>query len=222
MSDLSLRDMIEDIVFDETRYLRTYTGTVLANIDAFEPNKGVLQVIIPALGWITPQNAARCYPKGQINSTSVPNILEDVEVSFVQGDPSRPRWSGQDFESNLTLPKFAHNLLPTTHVIHESPILKQSIVVDDLLANIRIKPLLGLKVGLATEPMVRGTGLTAFLIAMVTQINAMVTGFNAHTHLSTAPGTPTGIPAASVPPIVQLPVTPPTGAEYNSLFNFLD
>ncbi len=118
----------------------------------------------------------------------------------MDGDPEKPRYmaQAQDVFGN----KPTQYNLPTTHVIHESPLLKQYIKTDDLTGTITINPLLFTKLGLGIEPMVKGTTLIAFLTTFITTI------YNLHTHA--APG---------VPPV---PLgTAPTGAELSTK-HFLD
>lgn len=110
------RGAIEQIVREETRYLRHYFGTVLRNDD--ELGRGRVLVSVPELGWNTEDQGAWCFPR-QIHALSVPAVDEIVEVYFMAGDVNRPVYLGlpADFAGNLP-PSYVD---PTTHVIFEDP-----------------------------------------------------------------------------------------------------
>lgn len=110
------RGAIEQIVREETRYLRHYFGTVLRNDD--ELNRGRVLASVPELGWNTEDQAAWCFPR-QAHALSVPAIEEIVEIYFMAGDPNRPVYLGlpADFVDNLP-PSYVD---PTTHIVFEDP-----------------------------------------------------------------------------------------------------
>lgn len=196
-------DMIKEIIWDETRYMRHYYGTVLNNIDPLEPNSGAVIATCDELGWDTPDKAARVLPRF-MHSMSVPNKGEAIEIYFMDGDPEKPRYfaQAQDIFGNRP----TNYKLPTDHVVIESPILKQYIKVDDLTGTITISPTLLTKLGLGTNAMVLGTALLAW-------ITSFITSYNLHVHGGVTPG-----PNLTLPPSV--PQSPPTGVL--SLKHFLD
>jgi hypothetical protein len=199
-----LRDEIERIVEQKTRFMRHYYGTVFSNIDPLAPDSGAVIALCDELGWSDPISAARVLPRF-MHSMSVPNIGEAIEIYFQDGNPSKARYmaQAQDVFNNKPI----SYKLPTDHIVHESPILKQFIKVDDLTGTITINPAIFTKLGLGTSPMVKGTELLAYLTTLVTAI------YNTHTHICAAPGLPSATPLPQG--------TPPSGSEL-SLKHFLD
>ncbi len=189
-NDYSLDSLIAQIVKEETVYDKSYQGKVLLNIDPLRPKSGRVFCLVPDLGWDTPLTGAWCYPR-QLHAISVPKIGSLVEVSFLRGDREWPVYRCKAQESSDEIPSL-YDGLPTTHVVFESPLMKQGIVVDDLTGSVAILNKLLLKLGskTATSPVVKGDQLLTFLGTLVTTINALITKYNAHTHPET--GSTTG------------------------------
>lgn len=113
----TLRGAIEQIVREETRYLRHYWGEVLNNTD--ELNRGRVLVSVPELGWNSEDTGAWCFPR-QMHSLSVPAVGEYIEVYFVAGDPNRPAYLGTFADFDLeTVPQSYVD--PSTHILFEDP-----------------------------------------------------------------------------------------------------
>lgn len=199
-NDYSLDSLIAQIVKEETVYDKSYQGKVLLNIDPTKPKSGRVFCLVPDLGWDTPLTGAWCYPR-QLHAMSVPKIGSLVEVSFLRGDRDWPVYRCKAQESSDDTPSL-YDGLPTTHVVFESPLLKQGIVVDDLTAQVTVLSKLLLKLGdkTASSPVVKGDQLLTFLGSMVTTINALVTKYNAHQHPETGgtTGPPSNAPATAV------------------------
>lgn len=204
-NDYSLESLIGEIVKEETLFDKTYQGKVILNIDPTRPKSGKVLCLVPELGWDTPLTAAWCYPR-QLHAISVPKVGSLVEISFLRGDREWPVYRCKAQESGDEIPSL-YDGLPTTHVVFESPLLKQGIVVDDLTGQVSVLSKLLLKLGdkTASSPVVKGDQLLTFLGSLVTAINAIVTAYNAHTHPET--GATTG-PTASA----ATPVSAPTSA----------
>ena len=110
------RGAIEQIVREETRYLRHYFGTVLRNDD--ELNRGRVLASVPELGWNTEDQGAWCFPR-QTHALSVPAIGEIVEVYFMAGHPDRPVYLGMPADFTGNLPSSYSS--PSTHIVFEDP-----------------------------------------------------------------------------------------------------
>lgn len=196
-------EVLQDLIHEETMYLRHYYGQVMANVDP--EKKGKVLVTIPEIGLSEISGGIWCYPRDR-HSMSVPNIKEYVEVYFVAGDPDRPVYMGQCNEMLLQVPK-AFDGLPTTHVVFQNPLNMDKIVNNAAGMNITTASLMQLKASLAkldaslitlnggAEPFVLGTQLFTFL-------NNLVIWANSHVHTSAVPGNPTSPPTA--------PATAPT------------
>lgn len=119
------RGAIEQIVREETRYLRHYFGTVLRNND--ELGRGRVLTTVPELGWNTEATGAWCFPR-QTHALSVPAVGELVEIYFMSGDVNRPVYLGlpADFVDNLP-PSYVS---PATHIVFEDPEEKTLIRFD--------------------------------------------------------------------------------------------
>jgi len=198
-NDYSLDSLISEIAREETIYDRSYQGRVIVNIDPIRPKSGKVLCLVPDLGWDDPTTAAWCYPR-QLHAMSVPKIGSLVEVSFLRGDMDWPVYRCLAQESSDAIPS-NYDGLPTTHVVFESPLLKQGMVVDDLTAQVTILSKLLLKLGdkTATSPVVKGDQLLTFLGQLVTTLNALITKYNAHVHPETGVTTspPSGAPATA-------------------------
>lgn len=202
-NDYSLDSLIAQVVKEETVYDKTYQGKVLLNIDPVRPKSGRVFCLVPDLGWDTPLTGAWCYPR-QLHAMSVPKIGSLVEVSFLRGDRDWPVYRCKAQESPDDVPSL-YDGLPTTHVVFESPLLKQGIVVDDLTAQVSVLSKLLLKLGdkTASSPLVKGDQLLTFLTQLVTTINSIITAHNGHQHPTAAVGAPS-------PPTMLVASTPPT------------
>jgi hypothetical protein len=87
----TIRGMIQEIVIQETRYIRHYVGKVVDTGD--DTNKGRVKVIIPYLGWLSPSQAPWCFPRDK-HSMIVPKVDEWVEVYFIGGHKDHPVYLG--------------------------------------------------------------------------------------------------------------------------------
>ena len=95
-------ELVKEIVLQETIYLRHYVGKVVSNSDPLK--EGRVKAQVPMLGWNTDAVAAWCRPRDK-HSMVVPDVGEPVEVYFVDGDRSRPAYSGIACEMKDALPK---------------------------------------------------------------------------------------------------------------------
>lgn len=200
---LSNTDIVEEIiriVIDETKFSRSYLGEVFSNVDPIDPKSGSILAFVDELGWSDPTSVGRCLPRF-MHGMDVPNIGEIVKVSFVDGDEERAMYEGQASEILGNVPS-GYDGLPTTRILHESPLLGNLIKTDDLTGEITIDPAFFTILGSGIEPMALGTQLFAFLTALVTAINANVVLFNAHTHADLSPvtGTPLLLPVPTPSP----------------------
>lgn len=213
-SGTDILEEIRRIVIDETKYMRPYFGEVLFNVDPIEPKSGAIQALVDELGWSDPTSVGRCLPRF-MHGMDVPNIGETVMIYFMDGDPERPVYQGQVAEIFGNVPS-SFDGLPSTRILHESPLLGNLIKTDDLTGEITIDPALFTILGSGIEPMALGTQLFVFLTALVTAINANVVLFNTHVH---GDATPPVILSPGV--IVQLPVPTPSPGVL-SVKHFLD
>lgn len=203
-------DVIYRLIDERTKYLRHYDAKVLVNIDPIDPTGGRVLVEIPDLGWdVTTEAWAE--PR-QARAMSIPKIGDFVECYFIGADPDRLVYMGSVHELENTVDYSGD---PLTSILFESNLLKNAIKHDDKLGKFSIKSLF-FELGLATDPMVKGAVLLTFLTTLVTELNAFVTAFNTHTHVSV-----TSLGAPTVPVAPAVPTTPPTPA-INSLKNKLD
>lgn len=201
--------VIRRLIQQELVYFGVYTGQVVSPAPG-PPTSGAVLVQIGDLGHTNPAQGIIAFPDILNRGFTFPQPGSLVRVYFEAGDKDKARYFAVDSES---LPPngmpSAFNGLPTTHVVFES-VLKQSIVIDDVTQLIKLKPNLGVHLGLAVNSMVLGEILAAFLTTIVGV-------FNAHTHPVAVPATPfagaTGTPAAAMP-------TPP--ANMLSIKNKLD
>lgn len=183
-----------DIIYEATKYIKTYSGIVINNADPSLGGK--VQVSIPELDWITPDVAPWCSPRLPPNQYSAPLIGTWVEVGFSSGDVDQPYFTSSAGNVARSIPlAYAGN--PAQHIIFQSPVQKQAMVTFDDVAGLMslISGAGGINLMAGTEPIVLGTQLMAFLTAIVGI-------FNNHSHITGAVGTPTSLPAL-------LPLAPP-------------
>lgn len=115
--DKDLYSMIQEIVEDETLYLRHYIGKIVDVFDALK--KGRVKVMIEELGFMTPDTGIWCNPR-QGNSLSMPKIGQYAEVYFINNDRSRPVYLYPVAEVIDNTPtKYDGN--PLNHVLFEDP-----------------------------------------------------------------------------------------------------
>ena len=81
-----LYELIQDIVHEETVYLRHYIGQVVDNLDPLK--KGRAKITLPELGLDTPDLALWCWPR-QGSGMSVPPVRKYAEVYFINGDRTK-------------------------------------------------------------------------------------------------------------------------------------
>lgn len=98
-------EIIERIISEKTKYLRTYTGKVVDLDDANDTNKpiGLVKCWIYELGWTNNDKAVWCSPNDK-NSLLSPKKDDFVRIGFMNGDPSRPYYSGIIIELKDMLP----------------------------------------------------------------------------------------------------------------------
>jgi phage baseplate assembly protein gpV len=177
------RDVFELVKeLQETLYLRHYGGKVVSNSDPLK--EGRVKAQVPMLGWSTDATAAWCRPRDK-HSMVVPSVGEWVEVYFVDGDRSRPAYSGVACEMKDALPKDFDGEA-TTAVLFQDAGTGDSLVYDATTGEVKI-------IG-------SGDNLVTYS-ALAQAINALANVFNAHTHLyipGTLPPVPSAAPATSM------------------------
>lgn len=136
----TLYGLIQEIIEKETKYLRHYYGQVINNIHL--SRQGFVQVRVPTLGWERIDQTPFCRPRDK-HSMDVPGLGEWVEVYFMEGNRDTPAYLGNCPElypiPPATAVPRAYDGNPTTHVLYESPIRKDSIAHDDLLSWLTTK-----------------------------------------------------------------------------------
>jgi hypothetical protein len=120
----TIRGMIQEIVIQETRYLKHYVGQIVDITD--DTNKGRVKVTVPMLGWISPDQGAWCFPRDK-HSMIVPDVGEWVEVYFIAGNKDHPVYMGiaNEMKDQLTA-SYTEN---TKNVVFETGNL--SIIFDE-------------------------------------------------------------------------------------------
>lgn len=136
---------IRKMIYEETIYLRHYYGFVVNNIDPINPKSGKIQCLVEELEWTTPDVAAWCNPR-QMNSMSVPNIGETVEIYFMNADCERPVYIGQAAELESRPKSYT---APTKAVIYENPITGDRITFNLLTKSIDIKGGVGTEINIS-------------------------------------------------------------------------
>jgi len=87
----TMRGLIQEIVIQETRFLRHYVGQI---VDTNDPNnKGCVRAIIPYLGWFSSSQAPWCFPRDK-RGMIVPKVNDWVEVYFMGGEKDHPVYLG--------------------------------------------------------------------------------------------------------------------------------
>jgi len=170
--------IIEEIVRNETRFLRHYSGKVLDNKDPL--GRGRVLVAIAELGHSSEDEGPWAWPRhrgGQVT----PELGEYVEVYFMAGDPARAVYIGKMAEmKGSEVPGYEG---PRTRVIFSDAVGSMRIVYD---ADGKV-----LRIAGGTQAFVRGGDLDSFLSSLVTWLNA-------HVHLGvTTGGGVSGIPQTS-------------------------
>lgn len=179
-NDKTLLQILRRIVWDETRWLRHYLAKVVNITDP--DGKGQVRVICYDLGYTTEDNGLWCSARNK-NALITPKVGDWVEIYFMGGDRDRPVFIGQANDMEDMLPK-SYDGKETTQVLFE-----------DGDCNIKydgVQVLLTFFKG--TKSFVLGEDLNTFLTSLVNNLNS-------HTHLSTAPGSPTSPASSSIPPI---------------------
>lgn len=187
MSELrDLRSEIEDIIHEETQYMKHYIGRIVDVFDVLK--KGRVKVTIEELGFLTPDTGIWCNPR-QGNSLSVPKIGQYAEVYFINGDRSRPVYLYPVAEIVDNTPtKYDGN--PLNHIIFEDP--------NNPVSNIKLQNA-QLILFDGTESYVLGD---SFLNWLTNYINNIF-NLHAHTGVSTGGGTSgpptlTGTPPSNI------------------------
>jgi len=113
----TIRAELLQLIRKETEFLRHYIGEIS---DIEDPLKlGRVKVMIVERGWDTDDLAIWCYPRF-INSLSIPNKGDWVEVYFIDGDSTRPVWVGIAHEmADMIVKNYDGNT--DTHILFEDP-----------------------------------------------------------------------------------------------------
>ena len=110
------RSLIETLIWERTKYFRSYIGKV---VDVQDPlGRGRVLVQVPELGWNTNASAAWCWSR-DLHGLKVPEVGEWVEVHFVAGNPDQPVYLGQAAEIQEQKPAAYDG--PTTKVLYQDP-----------------------------------------------------------------------------------------------------
>ena len=195
-----LYELIQDIVYEETTYLRHYIGKVVDNLDPLK--KGRVKITIPELGLDTPDLALWCWPR-QGSGMSIPAIEKYAEVYFINGDRTKGAYLYPASEIIDNVPTTYKGTV-TKHVLFESPENVDYINYDDKSGDLEIKlknelKILGQAITMleGTEAFVLGNALNTFLSNLIIALNTHV-----HTGVTTGAGN-TGTLAT--------PLSPPSG-----------
>lgn len=86
-----LKNYIEKIIIENTKYLRTYSGKVFNDVD--DEKKGRIKCTILELGWDDEAKAVWCSPNDK-NSLITPQKDDWVRVRFMNGDINRAYYTG--------------------------------------------------------------------------------------------------------------------------------
>lgn len=206
-----IRTYIEKVIREETAFLKHYEAQVVDNLDTL--SKGRVKVVIPELGFDTPDIGMWCFPR-QGNSMNVPDIGDWVEIYFLKGDRNHPRYlhfatemSGSDLSS--------YDGQPTTKVIWEDKDTGDHLKYNRLTKDLDFKfsgkfNVTGpIKINLlnAAEAFINGTTFNTWITG------TLKTLYDAHTHVYN-PGP--GAPIASSPPAT--PLTAPSGHLSTKIF----
>ena len=159
--------MLRELIQEETKWLRHYQGKVLKNQDPEGYNR--VLVSIPELGWVDEKMAFWAFPRDK-NGVSLPDVGANVEIYFMNGNPSRPVYLGLAWEGYNRSPVVKNfDGKPSTHILFEDPKSKDSYVkYSGGSYKILGKDLTLLE---GTEPFVLGTQLNTFLTTLVANIN---------------------------------------------------
>ena len=154
------RSIIEALIWEKTKYLRSYLGKVTNVQDPL--GRGRVLVQVPDLGWNTDAVGAWCWARN-LHGLKVPEVGEWVEVHFVAGDPDQPVYLGQAAEIQNQKPAAYDG--PTTKVLYQDPktgfYVKHDQATDLLDLN-------------GANTMVTYAALNAALQGLVTAINAFL------------------------------------------------
>ena len=111
-----LYELIQDIVYEETIYLRHYIGKVVDNLDPLK--KGRIKITIPELGLDTPDLALWCWPR-QGSGLSIPAKGKYAEVYFINGDRTKGAYLYPASEIIDNIPT-KYNGKVSTHILFEN------------------------------------------------------------------------------------------------------
>jgi len=112
-----LYEIIQQMIEEETLYLRHFIGEVAVTNDSLK--KGRVKVMIKELGFDTPDLGIWCYPR-QSHSMSVPAVKSWVEVYFINGERERPVYLYPATEIIGNILK-SYKGDPKEHILFESP-----------------------------------------------------------------------------------------------------
>ncbi len=189
----SLYGIIADVVASETKFLRHYVGKVLSNVDT--DRKGKILVSIPELGWDNQSTGAWCAPRIYNRGLSTPKTGEYVEVYFMNGDKNRPVYLAGMGDMMDMLPSKRNS--ERDHIIFEND--KKAISYDENKKELTVD-FLNLIIGKnSTVVELNGNAEKAVLgNKLITWLTSFVNAYISHTHISGAPGAPTGTPSATI------------------------
>lgn len=172
--------MIREIVREETRYLRHYIGEVVDVADVLR--HGRVKVVVPELGWDTPDLGAWCNPR-QLHQRTVPAVGSWVEIYFTQGDVNRPVYMGMVAEVRDVRTTPASFVSAETHVLFEDPD-DSSRIVRDAAGNLLLETDQGtVQINGSSKSLVTHADLN-------TALQTFITALNLHTHPTAATGPP--------------------------------
>jgi len=129
-----IESQIINIIHDHTAFMRHYEAQVVDNLDTLK--KGRVKVVIPELGFDTPDLGMWCFAR-QGEGMSVPPIGSWVEVYFLKGDGNQPRYLSYASEMKGMVPD-SFDGKPTTHVIWENKTSGDNIVFDEILGTLTL------------------------------------------------------------------------------------
>jgi uncharacterized protein involved in type VI secretion and phage assembly len=118
---------------DPVKYYGIYRATVVNNIDPEQ--KGRINVIVPAVGGVTPSTWAMPsmpFSGKQSGAYIIPQIGAGVWVQFEAGDPDYPVWMGGYWGSAAEVPALALAGVPATPNVVFQTTLQNSLVISDL------------------------------------------------------------------------------------------
>ena len=203
--------LLQDIVRDETKWLRHYPAKVINVSDPM--NKKRIQVAIEELGWTDGKMGLWAFPR-DMHAQITPVVDEWVEIHFVSGNPARPVYMGLAWE-HMQDTQTPNYISENSQVLFQDPKVANNAVVYDMQTQkleipkylemalkeqkLTLKDTAEFDLKGKTVTLLKGTEAFVLGNAFDTFLDLLMTWLGAHVHICSAPTVASSSPTVPAP-----------------------